>query len=156
MRRINAALALTLPAAALVALALLPPTATTASAQARRMSLDDLGALVRLADPQIAPDGKAIIVVVSRPNYDDNRHDAELVLIDVATGGQRVLTRNRRQLAYPRWSPTGDRVAFLAEAAPRPKKKSAGAQPPPARPEAPGGRSAAAGGEPQRQISSCR
>jgi dipeptidyl aminopeptidase/acylaminoacyl peptidase len=119
------------------------------------MTLDDLGALVKVADPQIAPDGKSIVIVVSRPNYDDNRHDAELILVDVATGGQRVLTRGRRQLAYPRWSPSGDRLAFLAEAAPRPKKKAAGAGADAAggpQGVSPAGTGAPGATEPQRQV----
>jgi dipeptidyl aminopeptidase/acylaminoacyl peptidase len=79
-----------------------------------RFGIDRLGQLVRVADPQISPDGKSIIAVVSRPNYDDNRYDADLVLIDVATRKQRVLTHDRRGVSFPRWSPNGDRLAFLA------------------------------------------
>ena len=35
----------------------------------RRMQLDDLGRIVRVSDPQIAPDGKSIVIVVSRANH---------------------------------------------------------------------------------------
>jgi dipeptidyl aminopeptidase/acylaminoacyl peptidase len=55
-----------------------------------------------------------VAIVVSRPNYDKNRTDAEIVLVDVATGKRRVLTQNREGVAQPRWSPEGDRLAFLA------------------------------------------
>jgi dipeptidyl aminopeptidase/acylaminoacyl peptidase len=79
-----------------------------------RFGPEDLGKLVSLSDPQIAPDGKSIAVVVGRPNYDQNRTDTELVLVDVATGNQRVLTRGRQGVAQPQWSPSGDRLAFLA------------------------------------------
>ena len=91
----------------------------TSTAALRRIHLDDLARLVRVSDPQISPDGKTIVIVVSRPNYDDNRHEAELVLVDVATGGQRVLTRGRLELAHPRWSPGGKRLAFLAKGTPK-------------------------------------
>ena len=67
-----------------------------------RFGIDRLGQLVRVADPQISPDGKSIVAVVSRPNYDDNRYDADLVLIDVATRKQRVLTHDRRGVSFPR------------------------------------------------------
>jgi dipeptidyl aminopeptidase/acylaminoacyl peptidase len=77
---------------------------------------DDLGRLVGVSDPQISPDGKSVAVVVGRPNYDKNRSDTELVLVDVASGKQRVLTRERESVGQPRWSPTGDRLAFLARA----------------------------------------
>ena len=88
--------------------------AAAAAAQSRRMDLDDLGRVVRVSDPQIAPDLTSIVVVVSRANYDDNRHDADLVMVDVATGAQRVLTRDRRGVSQPRFSAKGDRIAFLA------------------------------------------
>ena len=101
---------------------LLPPGAVASTG---RFDLEALGRLTKVSDPQISPDGRSIVVIVSRPNYDDNRTDSEMVLVDIATGAQRVLTRGRKQLASPRWSPTGDRLAFLAEAAPLPAKKKA-------------------------------
>src|SRR6266568_3803572 len=76
--------------------------------QPRRMQLDDLGRIVRVSDPQIAPDGKSIVIVVARANYDENRYDADLVSMDVATGNQRTLTHERRSLSHPRFSPNGD------------------------------------------------
>jgi dipeptidyl aminopeptidase/acylaminoacyl peptidase len=89
----------------------------TAKAQQRRMQLDDLSRLVRVSDPQIAPDGKSIVIVVGRANYDENRYDADLVLVDVATGTQRTLTSDRRNVSHPRFSPSGDRLAFLSSIA---------------------------------------
>src|SRR6266850_1593790 len=87
------------------------------AALAKRIDLDDLAKVVRVADPQIAPDGKSIVIVVSRVNVEKDRYDAELVLVDVATGAQRVLTHDRPKVGHPRWSPGGDRLAFLAKAA---------------------------------------
>ena len=66
---------------------------TAACLTAARFSVEQTGRIIRLADPQIAPDGKTIALVVSRTNYEENRYDPELVLIDVATRAQRVLTR---------------------------------------------------------------
>jgi dipeptidyl aminopeptidase/acylaminoacyl peptidase len=71
-----------------------------------------------VSDPQIAPDGKSIVVVMSSANYDDNRYDAELVLVDVESGRQRTLTTDRRGIGQPRFSPSGDRLAFVASVAP--------------------------------------
>jgi dipeptidyl aminopeptidase/acylaminoacyl peptidase len=120
-------------ALAVVILLVLPAAGHAAATASRRIGLEDTGKLVRVSDPQIAPDGRSIVVVVSRPNYDDNRHDAELVLVDASGGAQRVLTRGREELAHPRWSPSGDRLAFLAKASSGPKKpadgKEAGAPP---------------------------
>ena len=64
-----------------------------------RFALEHVGKLVRVTDPQIAPDGKAIALVVARTNFDEDRYDPELVLMDVATRAQRVLTHDRRGLS---------------------------------------------------------
>ncbi|MGA8442790.1 MAG: S9 family peptidase [Candidatus Sulfotelmatobacter sp.] len=88
--------------------------AATGSAQERRIQLEDVTKIVTVSDPQISPDGKSIICVVSRQNFDENRSDGELVLVDVATGAQRVLTFDRKGVGSPRWSPSGDRLAFVA------------------------------------------
>src|ERR1039458_407631 len=79
--------------------------ALSATLFAARFGIDHIGRIVRLADPQIAPDGKSIALVVSRTNYEEDRYDPELVLIDVATHNQRTLTRDRRGVSQARWSP---------------------------------------------------
>ncbi len=85
-----------------------------AAAQSRQIELNDFAKITTVSDPQISPDGKAIVFVVARPNLDQDRIDRELVLIDIATGTQRVLTYERKGAGSPRWSPTGDRLAFVA------------------------------------------
>src|SRR6185369_8626 len=89
----------------------------TGLAQQRRMQLDDLGRIVRVSDPQISPDGKSIVIVVSHANYDENRYDSDLVIVDIATGSHRALTSDRRGVSHARYSPAGDRLAFLSSVA---------------------------------------
>ena len=88
---------------------------------AARFGIEHVGRIVRLTDPQIAPDGKSIALVVSRTNYEEDRYDPELVLIDVATRTQRALTHDRRGVSQARWSPDGSRLAFLATVDTRPQ-----------------------------------
>jgi dipeptidyl aminopeptidase/acylaminoacyl peptidase len=95
--------------------------AVSAALFAARFGIDQIGRIVRLADPQIAPDGRSIALVVSRTNYEEDRYDPELVLIDVATHNQRSLTRDRRGVSQARWSPDGSRLAFLATVDTRPQ-----------------------------------
>jgi len=104
------------PRLLLLTLALGICSAGVASAQTKRIDLADLQKLVNLSDPQIAPDGKSIACVVSRVNWSDDRFDAHLVSVDIASGTQRTLTYDRKGIAAPRWSPNGDRLAFLATA----------------------------------------
>ena len=82
-----------------------------ASAQ-ERFGVDHIGEIVRLADPQISPDGRSVALIVSRADFEENRRDIELVLVDVATGAQKVMTR--RSVAQPNWSPSGSSLAFLS------------------------------------------
>ncbi|HYW70766.1 MAG TPA: hypothetical protein VE961_07015, partial [Pyrinomonadaceae bacterium] len=103
----------TVLAGCIVVTAIVVVRARTAQ-QPRHMQLDDLGRVVRVSDPQIAPDGRSIVVVVARANYEVNRYDAELALIDVAGSGVRVLTHDRLNVSQPRFSPAGDRLAFLS------------------------------------------
>jgi len=81
------------------------------AAFAERFNLEQSGKVVGVNNPQISPDGRSVVVSVSRANFKENRYDRELVQIDVATRAQKVLTR--RQASQPEWSPDGTRLAFL-------------------------------------------
>lgn len=88
--------------------------AVAAPALARGLSPDDLPKIVRIGDPQLSPDGKAVLSVIARANLKDNRWEGELTLIDVASKASRVLTRGRQGVGSARWSPDGRSIAFLA------------------------------------------
>ena len=96
-----------------------------ARAQARTLELSDVQKIVDVSNPAISPDGKSVVIIVSRVNSDEDRHDSQLVLVDIATGAQRPLTNVHKGLDSPQWSPSGDRLAYLAEAG---KEKKAAAQ----------------------------
>lgn len=93
-----------------VRIALLAPALL--AAQERRFALDDMAKLVRLSSPQISPDGRSIVFVAERPNVDANRWDAQLILLDIGSGAQRVLVSGR-EVSSPQWAPAGNAVAFL-------------------------------------------
>jgi dipeptidyl aminopeptidase/acylaminoacyl peptidase len=92
----------------------LPMLVMAQGTSAKHVTLETLTATVRLNDPQISPDGKSVVVVVSRSNLKEDRTDSELVLVDVATKAQRVLTQGKEHVGFPRWSPGGERLAYIA------------------------------------------
>jgi dipeptidyl aminopeptidase/acylaminoacyl peptidase len=98
-----------------VAVLLASPVAALAETPPNRLELADLKHLVRLDDPQIAPDGRSVVFVVSRANEGENRYDTDLYAIDVATRALRRLTHDRPGVSSPRFSSAGDRLAFLAD-----------------------------------------
>src|SRR5207253_5416743 len=86
------------------------------SAGARGIDYALLRSVVRVSQPQISPDGKHIAFIKSTTNYDKNKREQQLMLVDVTSGASRALTYDRTGLDSPRWSPTGDRLAFVANA----------------------------------------
>jgi dipeptidyl aminopeptidase/acylaminoacyl peptidase len=101
------------PLAACLLLSAVPAARADAPAK-RRMEVEDLDRLVRLSSPRISPDGKSIALVVSRADLEQNKWVAEIDLVDVASGERRGLSRERKGISSPSWSPSGDRLAFLA------------------------------------------
>jgi dipeptidyl aminopeptidase/acylaminoacyl peptidase len=84
-------------------------------AQMRRLSADDMPKVVRIGDPQISPDGKTVAITVGRANLKEDRWDTEIDFVNVATKQLWVMTHDRQGIASVKWSPNGDRIAYLAQ-----------------------------------------
>ncbi|MBS1574609.1 MAG: S9 family peptidase [Bacteroidetes bacterium] len=80
----------------------------------RKIELNDLDKLYTLTDPQISPDGKSVLLVVSKPDTITNKNKSFIYMVDVTTGGTQQLTFERASVSFPRWSPSGNSVAFIA------------------------------------------
>jgi dipeptidyl aminopeptidase/acylaminoacyl peptidase len=81
---------------------------------AQAPSVRDLIRQVHLSDPQLSPDGRTVAMVEARADLESDEFYTEVVLVDVPDGRVRPLTRDRHHAGSPRWSPTGDRIAFIA------------------------------------------
>jgi dipeptidyl aminopeptidase/acylaminoacyl peptidase len=81
---------------------------------ARTPTVRDLVRTVRVSDPHFSPDGKMLVYVETRASLDSDEYESEIDLISVPDGEARPLTRGRRHATFPRWSPSGDRLGFLA------------------------------------------
>jgi dipeptidyl aminopeptidase/acylaminoacyl peptidase len=107
------------PAFALSFVVLSISFAVSGDAQMRHLSADDMPKVVRIADPQISPDGKTVAITVGRANLKEDRYDTEIDFVDVSTRQLRVMTHDRLGIASVKWSPNGDRIAYLAQDANR-------------------------------------
>ncbi len=85
------------------------------SQTSRPFRLKDLQKLVRISSPRISPDGKQVAMVVSRPDWKNDKNKQEIDLVQIADGSLRKLTFQREGLSSPRWSPDGKKLAFLAK-----------------------------------------
>jgi dipeptidyl aminopeptidase/acylaminoacyl peptidase len=101
----------TIAAAALAAATFMPAPAAN-----RPFSENDLGRVVSLSTPRLTADGKRAVLIVTRINMTDDSYERDLDLIDIATHARRTLTYKRTGLSDPAWSPSGDRLAFIANA----------------------------------------
>jgi dipeptidyl aminopeptidase/acylaminoacyl peptidase len=87
---------------------------TSVQAQQKTFQVTDMEKMVSVSDPQISPDDKSIAAMVGHINMKEDGTDTEIVLIDIASGAQRVMTSGHKHASSPRWSPNGDRLAFIA------------------------------------------
>ena len=96
---------------AALSLALVSPT----HAAVKPWTFDDVIALRPVHDPQVSPDGRYVVYVVSELAPDTSRYQSDLWLGTIATGEQRRLTTNPVNDESPQWSPDGRSIAFLSE-----------------------------------------
>jgi dipeptidyl aminopeptidase/acylaminoacyl peptidase len=74
---------------------------------------DDLWALPRVGAPSPSPDGTKVIVPVTTFAMAKNEGTTQLWLVDVKSGGRRVLTTAEASSGQANWSPDGRRIAFV-------------------------------------------
>jgi dipeptidyl aminopeptidase/acylaminoacyl peptidase len=80
----------------------------------RKFELNDLDKLYTLTDPQISPDCKSVLIVASKPDTVTNKNKSFIYKVDASTGETQQLTFERASVSFPRWSPSGNAVAFIS------------------------------------------
>ncbi|HEX9167150.1 MAG TPA: S9 family peptidase, partial [Gemmatimonadales bacterium] len=104
----------------LIAVALLV-SSSTAHAQSRPMTADDIIALRQVGDAQVSPDGKWVVYTVTAADLKENAYAADLWLVSTSGGTPVRLTSHPKADNTPRWSPDGTRIAFLSAREERPQ-----------------------------------
>ncbi len=105
-------------------LLLLAPPALTQEASAQEASAPDEAAahfqpidvfsLEYASDPQIAPDGSQVAYARQGMDIMNDRRHAALWVVEADGSGHRPLTEPGQNASSPRWSPSGDRLAYVS------------------------------------------
>ena len=66
------------------------------------------------SDPQIAPDGSRIVYTRRSMDIMNDRRNASLWVVDADGSGHRPLTEPGQNASGARWSPNGDRIAYVS------------------------------------------
>src|SRR5437762_13334713 len=84
------------------------------SAQERRFTIDDLLKVRRVGDPQVSPKGDLVAFTITDVDKAANKSTTQIYLVPVGGGEVRQLTNDEHSSASPRWSPDGDKLAFVS------------------------------------------
>jgi dipeptidyl aminopeptidase/acylaminoacyl peptidase len=80
---------------------------------ARPMTIDDLFAFKRVADPQISPDGKWVVYQVGTVDLAANKTTTNLwIAASEGKSPPKQLTASTKADRHPRWSPDGTKILF--------------------------------------------
>src|SRR6185295_16348456 len=85
-----------------------------AFAQERRFTIDDLLKVRRVSDPQVSPKGDLIAFTITDVDKAANKSTTQIYLVPVGGGEVRQLTNDEHSAASPRWSPNGEKLAFVS------------------------------------------
>ena len=89
-------------------------TKAATSTGTRRLTPDDIYNILLVNDAQISPDGSTVAYVETRLDRERNDYRSSLYLVAANGGEPRRFTAADAQDTTPRWSPRGDRIAFLS------------------------------------------
>lgn len=101
---------------ALIFVAVVPAVAQVPQGPERLFTARDLFSLEVATDPQISPDGRSVAYVRRSGDIMTDRFRPTIWLIDTASGRQVPIAAGPGSHSQPRWSPSGDRIAYISSA----------------------------------------
>src|SRR5213080_2306196 len=82
--------------------------------QERLFTIDDLLKVRCIGDPQVSPKGDLVAFTVTNVDKAANKSTTQIYLVPVGGGEVRQLTNDEHSSASPRWSPDGEKLAFVS------------------------------------------
>ena len=79
------------------------------------MTLVDLREVPSVLDPQLAPDGRAVLYQLNQVDWKANRRPGHIWRQDIAGGAPVQLTSGASGESSPRWSPDARQILFLRD-----------------------------------------
>jgi dipeptidyl aminopeptidase/acylaminoacyl peptidase len=83
-------------------------------AQERRFTVNDLLKVRRVSDPQVSPKGDLVAFTITDMDPLANKGTTQIYLVPLGGGEMRQLTNDEHSSASPRWSPDGEKLAFIS------------------------------------------
>jgi dipeptidyl aminopeptidase/acylaminoacyl peptidase len=101
-----------------LALLLLSVAASVTAAGSARgsevLTVEKFASMTRCSDPQISPDGRKVAFTVSVPDIAANRNETHIWVAPLGGGPVVRFVSGQGADSHPRWSPDGDRIAFVS------------------------------------------
>ena len=79
----------------------------------RAMIFDDVMACKRLGGLDVSPNGKKMVFTLTTVNEETNKSHTEIFISNIDGKKLKQLTKNEKSSRSPKWSPNGDKLAFI-------------------------------------------